>query len=46
VSGLLLKIPAFSNYKAIVKDLDPEVVSFKNLKKSFPAIKNQCPNLI
>ncbi len=46
MSGLLLKVPNFTNYKVIVKDLDPNFVTDKQMEKCITGIRNQCPNLL
>jgi predicted AAA+ superfamily ATPase len=33
ITALLLKIPNFSNLKAIAKDIDPEFISLKTMRK-------------
>lgn len=45
VASLLLRIPTFSNYKLIVRDLSPEFVPLSLLMSHRSAIVKQCPNL-
>jgi hypothetical protein len=43
ITALLLKIPSFSNYKAIAKDIDPQFYIFKNYEKTQFKIKRAMP---
>ena len=45
ITALLLKIPSFSNYKAIAKDIDPQFTSLKTMKKHNLKLREQCPNI-
>jgi hypothetical protein len=45
VAGLLLRVKSFTNYKMIMKDVQPFFVSINLMDKHHEAMRNQCPNL-
>ena len=45
LSVLLLRIPTFSNYKLIIKDLTPELTPLSLMLSHCENMKKQCPNL-
>lgn len=45
IANLLLRIPTFSNYKLIVKDLHPHLIGVGVVLEHRDRIYKQCPNL-
>lgn len=45
LANLLIRIPTFSNYKLIIKDLNPDLVPLSLILQHRSQMCKQCPNL-